>query len=396
MKTIKAKNGKEVKVFAKTFEYAAYDQIKQLAEYEAYEDSKIRIMPDAHAGKGCTVGTTMMLNKAVTPNLVGVDIGCGMLTVELKDKDLDLVKLDSVIKKFVPSGFNVQETYHRSSIEEELEQLKCIKDVDLSRALLSIGTLGGGNHFIEVSKSDSGKNYLIIHSGSRKLGVDICSHYQKKAYANLNEMKRIKKNIVIRLKAEGREKDIQKELKKAKKPSANKELAHLTGKDMQDYLHDMKIAQEYATLNRYMIAKIILEKMEWRAAGWNHTVHNYIDIKNMILRKGAVSAQKGEILLIPINMRDGSLLCRGKGNPDWNYSAPHGAGRLMSRSQAKSQLSLSEYEKQMSDIYTSSVSRSTLDEAPNAYKSWEEIVEAIEPTAEVLDVLLPIYNYKAH
>jgi len=394
MKVIKNNIGNEVKIFAEAFEYEAYDQIKKLANFEPYQNSKIRIMPDAHAGKGCTVGTTMTITDKVTPNLVGVDIGCGMLTVKLKDNSIDFEKLDEVINTKVPSGFSV----HQSSKDHfNFDNLRCKEHVDLGRAILSIGSLGGGNHFIELSQSkNDGSLYLIIHTGSRKLGGDTCKYYQNKAFKNVNERKEVKNNLISKLKSEGREKYIDSEIKKLKKPSADKELAFLEDSDFKDYMNDMRIVQEFAMINRKAIADIIINEYGLEELNRFETIHNYIDFNRMILRKGAVSAELGETLLIPINMRDGSLLCKGKGNEDWNYSAPHGAGRLMSRSKAKDNIDLNEFTESMKGIYSSSVGQSTLDEAPQAYKSIEEITSAIKDTVDIIDILKPVYNFKAH
>ena len=399
---IKRNNGDVVKVFAETFENEAYAQVKKLANYPAYDNSIIRIMPDAHAGKGCTIGTTMTLHDKVTPNLVGVDIGCGMLVIDLGEIEIDFAKLDSIIRRFVPSGFDVHAQAWAKF--DELDELICMNSCDISRAIHSIGTLGGGNHFIEVDYSEkTGHKYLVIHTGSRNLGVQVCKFYQDLAFKKLNEMSEIKKQVsnevIARCKAEGRKKDIQSEIKKAlaniQKPSADKELAHLEGDDFKNYIWDMEIVQKFAVLNRATIAKIILQKMGWKELDRFETIHNYIDTKNMILRKGSISAQAGEKVIIPMNMRDGSLICIGKGNTDWNYSAPHGAGRLMSRSKAKSAISMKDFEKSMKGIYTTSVSRSTLDESPMAYKNTDEIVRCIEPTVDIIDVIKPLYNFKA-
>lgn len=392
MKEIKNSKGNIVKIYAETFEYEAYDQVKKLSNYGPYLDSKIRIMPDAHAGAGCTVGTTMTISDKLTPNLVGVDIGCGMLSIELKDRDINLQKLDEIINTKVPSGFNIHST---PQADFDFSNLRCQKHVDLSRAAHSIGSLGGGNHFIELSKGED-SYYLIIHSGSRKLGGDTCKYYQNLAFQNLNEMGKIKAAIVEKLTRGGRQKDIQEELKKVRKPATDKELAHLQGEDFDDYLNDMRIVQQFASLNREKIAEIIIREMGFSPRSKLETIHNYIDFKRMILRKGAVSAEEGEPLLIPINMRDGSLLCVGKGNEEWNYSAPHGAGRLMSRSKAKEQIKLDDFTDSMTGIYSSSVGQSTLDEAPQAYKSIEEIMEAIKDTVDIIKVLKPVYNFKAH
>lgn len=393
---IKRNNGSPVKVFAETFEYEAYDQVKKLANYEPYSDSTIRIMPDAHAGAGCTVGTTMTLHGKVTPNLVGVDIGCGMLVVPLgKNLCCDYEKLDTLIREKIPSGFDIHDT--PVSRFNELDSLICAKEVDLSRAVASIGSLGGGNHFIEVDYSEKSDDfYLVIHSGSRNLGVQVCKYYQDKAFRRLNSMGVLKNELVKRLRAEGREKEIQAELKKIKKPSCDKALAHLDGEDFQSYIHDMNIVQRYAMVNRGTMAQIILTGMGWNVEGLPfHTIHNYIDMDDMVLRKGAVRAERGERLIIPMNMRDGSLICVGKGNPDWNNSAPHGAGRLMSRSKAKESLSMEDFEKSMSGVYTTSVNTGTIDESPMAYKPMEEIIRCIEPTVEIVDIIKPEYNFKA-
>ena len=406
---IKRTNGGDnVIVYAKTFEHEAYEQVKKLANYEPYRESKIRIMPDAHAGKGCTVGTTMTLNGTVTPNLVGVDIGCGMLCCELglsveeATSEAFLSRLDEVIHKHVPAGFAIHDRAWAKC--NELDDLLCWSSTDLTRAVRSVGTLGGGNHFIELNVSDkTGKVYLVIHSGSRNLGVQVCRFYQDLAFKNLNEMKNVKKQVtdevIARCKAEGRKKDIQKEIEIAlaniQKPACDKELAHLTGSDFNNYIHDMEIVQEYAVLNRKTMAEIICKKAGLQIKSSFETIHNYIDTKHMILRKGAVSAEKGEMLLIPMNMRDGSLICIGKGNEDWNCSAPHGAGRLMSRGKAKQNISIEEYKESMEGIYTSCVSYSTIDEAPQAYKAMDEIVECIQDTVEIVEHIRPVYNFKA-
>ncbi|HBG40254.1 MAG TPA: RNA-splicing ligase RtcB [Porphyromonadaceae bacterium] len=393
MKSIKTNTGREVKIFAETFEHEAYDQVKRLANYPAYESSVIRIMPDSHAGKGCTVGTTMTITDKVTPNLVGVDIGCGMLTVELRDKNINCERLDQVIREKIPYGFNV---HSKPRASFDFEKLHCAKYVGLERALLSIGSLGGGNHFIEIDYSGKDdKYYLVIHSGSRNLGANVCKYYQDLAFQGVNEMKKIRDELIARLKSEGREKEINDEIKKIKKPIVDKELVHLSGEYFDRYMNDMEIVQRFASLNRKTMADIIIREAGLSEACRFETIHNYIDFKRMILRKGAVSAEAGEKLLIPINMRDGSLICIGKGNPDWNYSAPHGAGRLMSRSKAKELLSMDEFTKSMDGIFTTSVNASTLDEAPMAYKSMEEISSAITDTVDIIDKIKPVYNFKA-
>ena len=402
MTEIKRNNGDVVKIFAETIEDEVFEQIKKLANYPAYDNSIIRVMSDCHAGKGCVVGTTMTLTDKVTPNLVGVDIGCGVLAVNLGNIEIDFEKLDKTIKRFVPAGFDIHEQAWGK--DDELEDLICFNSIDYSRAIHSIGTLGGGNHFVSIEQSQTnGDKYLVIHTGSRNLGVQVCKFYQDLAFKKLNEMSEIKKQVsnevIAKCKAEGRQKDIPTELKKAlaniKKPSADKELAHLEGDDFNNYIWDMEIVQRFAALNRATIAKIILQKMGWKELDRFETIHNYIDTKNMILRKGSISAQAGEKVIIPMNMRDGSLICIGKGNADWNYSAPHGAGRLMSRNKAKSAISLTDFEKSMKGIYSTTVSRSTIDESPMAYKNMDEIVRCIEPTVDIVDIIKPLYNFKA-
>lgn len=394
MKTIRNHKGNETIIYAETFEYDALEQIKKMANFEAYENEKIRIMPDAHVGKGCTVGTTMTISDKITPNLVGVDIGCGILSVRLKQKEIDFKKLDQTINSRIPSGFDVHE---RPQKDFDFSHLRCQKHVDIQRATLSIGSLGGGNHFIEVGKSEmTGELYLIIHSGSRKLGGDVCKYYQNKAWHQVNEMGKMKEKFIKELKAQKREKDIDAEIKKLKKLAVPKELAYLTGDDFDDYMNDMAIVQRFASLNREMMAGIILREMNFTEHSRFETIHNYIDFKRKILRKGAVSAERGEMLLIPINMRDGSLLCVGKGNADWNFSAPHGAGRLMSRSKAKEAIPMHEFVQTMKDVYSTSVVSETLDEAPQAYKPMEEIKLAIVDTVDIAGVIKPLYNFKAH
>lgn len=387
--------GITTKIFAETVEDEAYEQIVKLANHPIYSESTIRIMPDTHAGKSCTIGTTITLNGVVTPNLVGVDIGCGMLAVELDCKDIDFAKLDSVIRSNIPSGKNIHAII-QAVPPISLKQLRCYEAIDHQRALLSIGTLGGGNHFIEVDRSlKTGKHWLVIHTGSRKLGVDVCKHYQDKAIKNTYDTSKEISDIVSRLKREGREREIQQTIKAIPKSNCDKELAYLTGEDFEDYIHDMEIVQRYASRNRYVICKAIIFGMGWFISDNFETIHNYIDVPNMILRKGAVSAQDGEKLIIPMNMRDGSLICIGKGNKDWNYSAPHGAGRIMSRAKAKELLSMDKYMDSMKGIFTTSVNSYTIDESPMAYKPMDEIIRTIEPTADIVDTIKPVYNFKA-
>lgn len=393
----------DVEIYAKTIEDEALEQINTLASLEAFYDSKIRIMPDVHAGAGCVIGFTADLGDKVIPNIVGVDIGCGMLTVELGNVNIDLEKLDDVIQKYVPSGMNVHEG--RITKFHELQELYCYRELrDARRLERSIGTLGGGNHFIEVDVDNNGNKYLIIHSGSRNLGKQVAEYYQSLAIELMqgkDELYKKQQEIIDTYKATGRKQEIQaaiKELHRTFNPkniNIPKDLCYLEGEYRDKYLHDMKICQRYAVANRYYIAKLILDNMGLNSTTHNfETIHNYIDDNNMV-RKGAISAEKGKMLLIPINMRDGCILGIGKGNEDWNCSAPHGAGRLMSRTQAKKNILLEEYQNTMRNIYTSSVCVETLDEAPQAYKPIDEIIELIGDTVEVISVLKPIYNFKA-
>lgn len=389
---IKNSIGIKTKIFAKTFEQEAIDQVKRLANFEPYLYSKIRIMPDGHAGKGCTIGTTMTLTDKVTPNLVGVDIGCGMHVARIREREVDLQKLDSIIREYIPSGFSI----HKAPVVPfNFSELKCAKHVDLERASLSIGSLGGGNHFIELGVSESVDLYLVIHTGSRSLGVSVCKYYQELAWKNLEKDGDRRNELISELKKQGREKDIEMELKGLKKPVVDKELAFLEGDDFENYIHDMKIVQGFASVNRMTISDIILDVMNLSLLEDFETPHNYIDTDSMILRKGAISARKNERVIIPMNMRDGSLICIGKGNEDWNYSAPHGAGRIMSRSKAKEKISIQDYEESMKGIFSTSVNSSTVDEAPQAYKPMDEIVSIISETVDVVDRIVPIYNFKA-
>ena len=394
-------NGKynTAKVFTDIVDNTAIAQIIELCDQPMSEGASIRIMPDVHAGAGCTIGTTMTITDKVVPNLVGVDIGCGMETVKLKEKHIELQKLDKLIYEKIPSGFAVRTKPHRYSERIDLTQLYCYDRINLDRALCSIGTLGGGNHFIEADKGEDGSIYIVIHSGSRRLGVETAKFYQNEAYRRLNKSSEKEVNeLIARLKAQGKQKQISGELKKlenTKRTSVPKQLAYCEGELFEQYIHDMKIVQQFAALNRQAMMDEIIKGMHLHAAEQFTTIHNYIDTDEMILRKGAVSAKAGERLLIPINMRDGSLICTGKGNPDWNCSAPHGAGRLYSRSQAKQSFTVSEFKKQMKGIYTTSVSEQTLDECPMAYKSFEDIAGNIGDTVEVNEVIKPIYNFKA-
>ncbi|TYQ17785.1 UNVERIFIED_CONTAM: RNA-splicing ligase RtcB [Acetivibrio alkalicellulosi] len=383
------------KVFTDNVESEAIGQIVELCNQEFVKDSSIRIMPDTHAGAGCTIGTTMTISDKIVPNLVGVDIGCGMETIILKDKEIDLHKLDKIIHEFIPSGFDTRKKSHEYCQKVDFEKLVCIKNVSINRAKLSIGTLGGGNHFIEVNKDNHGNLYLVVHSGSRYLGKQVAEYYQNLGYKELVKESNYVAEVISRLKAEGRQKDIQQEIKKIVPQKINKQLAYVKGQNFNDYLNDMKIVQHYAVLNRKAIIGEIINHMGISISQQFTTIHNYIDLDNMILRKGAISAREGERVLIPINMRDGSLICIGKGNKDWNYSAPHGAGRLMSRSKAKQVISLEEFEKSMEGIYSTTVSRSTIDECALAYKPMDEIISNVGDTVEIIDIIKPIYNFKA-
>lgn len=386
-------------VYTNNLEDDAAKQIEALCNQEFIKGSKIRIMPDVHAGAGCTIGTTMTIDDKIVPNLVGVDIGCGMEVVKLENQRIELQRLDKLIYEKIPSGFDIRDKEHKYNDDIDLNELKCKGEVNLIRARKSIGTLGGGNHFIEVNKDSQGNLYIVIHSGSRHLGHEVATFYQEEAYRTLN--KNTKKDIdefITQLKAEGREKEIQKFLKTKKAEILTdlpKSLAYVSGELFKDYIHDMKIIQRFAELNRKAIIEEILKGMKLKAAEQFTTIHNYIDIENMILRKGSVSAQRGEKLLIPINMRDGSLICVGKGNEDWNFSAPHGAGRVMSRTQAKNSITLNQYKKMMEGIFTTSVKKETIDECPLAYKPMDEIIKNIGDTVEIIERIVPIYNFKA-
>ena len=386
--------------YAKVVEDEAIEQIRRMCDYEFTKDSKIRIMPDVHAGKGCTIGTTMTVIDKAVPNIVGVDIGCGMYTVNLGHVDIDFEKLDEVAH-FIPSGMHI---WDGRKEKFDFQSLRCYRSLSNTKWLeRSLGTLGGGNHFIEVDEAKDGTKYLVIHTGSRNLGKQVAEIYQKLA-VDLNQGKEeyFKKRdaIIKEYKEAGRRNEIQAALKniewEKKEASIPEDLCFLYGEYFEDYLHDVEICQRFARRNREKIAEIILEKTKMVAGEAFHTIHNYIDTDEMILRKGAIAAHKGEKVLIPINMRDGSVLAIGKGNPEWNYSAPHGAGRLMSRKKAKENLDMDEYRKAMEGIYTTSVNEATLDEAPMAYKSLDDIIDVIKESVDVIDVMKPIYNFKAN
>ena len=389
----------EAKIFTDVVDSASIAQVLELCNQEFTAGSRIRLMPDIHAGAGCTIGTTMTITDKVVPNLVGVDIGCGMETIRIRESHMELQKLDKLIYEKIPSGFEIRKKAHPYLSKVNLSELCCAKHIDMLRAEKSIGTLGGGNHFIEADKDEDGNIYLVVHSGSRHLGVEVAKYYQEEGYRVLNHADTASiEALIADKKRTGRQKEIQKELKRLKnlkRTDIPKALAYVSGDLFEQYLHDMKIVQHFAALNRQAMVDEIVKGMKIHVEEQFTTIHNYIDTENKILRKGAVSAQKGELLLIPINMRDGSLICLGKGNADWNFSAPHGAGRLMSRAQAKQSFTVSEFKKQMANIYTTSVNRSTLDECPMAYKGMQDILNHIGPTVEVVKTIRPIYNFKA-
>lgn len=416
---------KDLKIYTENIEKEAVDQINLLLDQKPFENAKVRIMPDVHAGKGCVIGFTADLGDKVIPNIVGVDIGCGMLCVELGKVDLDLQKIDEIINKCIPAGRNIREI--KLTNFELINELYCLRELkDIKKFNRSIGTLGGGNHFIEIDKDDEDNKYLVIHTGSRNLGKQVADYYQNLAIelcSGKEEMFKRKEEIIKIFKEQGRKDEIQEELKKLyaeykeNKPNLPKELCYLTEKYREMYLHDMRICQEYASLNRKLILVNILSKIEKetitivdtskndlekakkvnisKTYGYFETIHNYIDFETNIVRKGAISAKKGEVVLIPINMRDGSIIAIGKGNKDWNESAPHGAGRIMSRKRAKETFKLEEFKESMKDIYSTSIVEETIDEAPFVYKPMKEIIDNISDTVEIVKIIKPIYNFKS-
>lgn len=387
--------------YARVIKDGAIEQIRRMCDYELTQNSRVRIMPDVHAGKGCTIGTTMTVKDKVCPNIVGVDIGCGMYTVKLADREIDFEKLDEAAH-FIPSGMNV---WDGRKEKFDFTTLRCFRSLKDSRRLQrSLGSLGGGNHFIEVDKSSDGTYFLVIHSGSRNLGKQVAEIYQNLAvdlHKGKEDYFRQKAYIIKTFKETGRRKEIQAELKKLKDNYETKEcqvpedICWLYGEFLEDYLHDVEICQQFAKRNREKIAEVIFEMTGLVPLESFHTIHNYIDTDEMILRKGAIAAHKGEKVLIPINMRDGSVIAVGKGNPEWNYSAPHGAGRIMSRMTAKDTLNLDEYKSAMEGIYTTSVCEATIDEAPMAYKSLDDIIDVIRESVDIVDIMKPVYNFKA-
>ena len=394
---------KNLKIFTENIEQEAIDQINTLLDQPAFADCKVRIMPDVHAGAGCVIGFTANLGDKVIPNIVGVDIGCGMLTVNLGKIDIDYAELDAAIRKRVPCGRNVHEG--RLIRYNRLQDLRCYRDLkDTRRFERSIGTLGGGNHFIEIDEGSDGTKYLVVHSGSRNLGKQVADYYQKLAVELMegkDELYSKQEQLIAEYKAQGRRGEIEAAIKdlhrnyKAKQLDIPKDLCYLTGKYREDYLHDMAICQEFAHSNREWIAKLILDEMGWSYFDTFTTIHNYIELGTNMVRKGAISAKKGEKVLIPINMRDGCIVGIGKGNEDWNCSAPHGAGRIMSRNKAREVVSLDEFKEAMDGIFTTSVGADTIDEAPMVYKPMDEIVENIKDTVDILEIIKPVYNFKA-
>nr|WP_291235420.1 RtcB family protein [Frisingicoccus sp.] len=387
-------------IYTDVVEQEALDQVQMICDQAFTAGSQIRLMPDIHAGTGCTIGTTMTIGDKIVPNLVGGDIGCGMLAVCIGHQEIPLEQLDQLIYQSIPAGRAIRTIPHPVNDEIDLQDLRCVSAVRLDRAQLSLGSLGGGNHFIEADIDENGNRYLVVHTGSRYLGQAVAKFYQAAGYEQMQmEGVRTSQNVIAELKAQGREREIETALAdfKIQKNEINvpSYLAYVSGQLFEDYIHDMKIVQRYSCLNRKAIMDTILNGLHLYETERFETIHNYIDTDSMILRKGAVSAKKGERLLIPINMRDGSLVCTGKGNPEWNYSAPHGAGRLYSRKAAKEKFELEEFAEQMEGIYTTSVCTATIDEAPMCYKNMNDIVDNIGPTAEINAVIRPIYNFKA-
>ena len=393
-------NGSETEaiIYTDVVDGIALEQLEEMTNSKVYAGQKIRVMPDVHAGNSATIGTTCTISGKAIPNAVGVDIGCGMETVRIAEEHIDFAELDRLIYERIPSGMHCRDIPHAYASEIDLSELKCFREINSELAYKSIGSLGGGNHFIEVDKDDEGNFYLVVHSGSRHLGFEVATYYQQEAYKHLCGNSKIQiQQIIQEYKAQGRHREIQEAIEEAQKRVVDIDpaSAYVEGALFDDYIHDMKIVQRFAVLSRKAMVDEIVSGMGWHVVEQFTTIHNYIDAEHMILRKGAVSAQKDEILLIPINMRDGSLICRGKGNEDWNCSAPHGAGRLMSRGKARATLEMAEFEREMQGIYTTSVNQSTIDESPMAYKRLEDIVDNIEPTVEILKRIVPVYNFKA-
>ena len=395
---------KDLKIFTDNIDEIALKQIDELLEQEAFKNSKVRIMPDVHVGKGCVIGFTGDLGDKVIPNIVGVDIGCGLYCANLGKIDIDYEKLDEFINENIPSGMNVND---RIIEDFDIKQLYCYDDLKhYSWIKKSVGSLGGGNHFIEIDKDEEDNKYLVIHTGSRNLGSQVADLYQDLADKIINhgynDYLTKKQEVIKTYKELGKQKEIQSKLNELQKEFERdkniipKDIAYLEGKDREAYLHDMKLCQEFAVLNRYTIANTIAEYMNFNIDDSFESVHNYISFEDNIVRKGAISAKKGEKVIIPINMKDGCILGYGKGNDDWNNSTPHGAGRIMSRKQARERISMDEYEKSMENIYTTSVNEFTIDEAPFVYKTLDEILEHIGDTVEVEKIIKPVYNFKTN
>lgn len=392
----------DLKIFSDIVEDSAREQINLLISQPAFADCKIRIMPDVHAGAGCVIGFTANLGEKVIPNIVGVDIGCGMLTINLGKIDIDYEKLDEVIRTNIPSGMSVHDFQTTpGNFINGLDCYSALKNIDRLRA--SMGTLGGGNHFIEIDQNLEGTKYLIVHTGSRNLGKQVAKYYQELAVKKTDDGKenfsRAKDELVSFLKQQGRQNEIESSIKILRelfqRNILNKELAYIEGNNRAHYLHDMQLCQRFASFNRGTIGTLICEAMNWQIGESFETIHNYIELETNMVRKGAISAKKGEKVLIPLNMRDGCIIGIGKGNEDWNYSAPHGAGRIMSRNQAQRELSLEEYQQSMKGIFTTSISKMTIDEAPQAYKPPIEIFKYLKETVDIVDWIKPVYNFKA-
>lgn len=387
------------KVFTDQIDDTTIGQVIELCNQDFAKESKIRIMPDCHAGKGCVIGTTMTIQDKIVPNLVGVDVGCGMLVniIKAHPTDINFDQLDNVIRKHVPHGQNAHDPNKRHRVHKTFKSQAetLIAPVDINRAYDNIGTLGGGNHFVELNLIDESTVALVIHSGSRNVGAQVARYHQNKAYDELVNNKQERDLLIDKLKSEGRHNEIQNALKNLPTHNINKELAYLQGDSFDNYAHDMKVAQQYARVNRAAMAETIMTHMGWNAVDAFDTIHNYIDFDNMILRKGAISAEKGERVIVPINMRDGSIIAIGKGNPDWNYSGPHGAGRVLSRSKAKEQVDYQEFKDSMQDVWTTSVSNATLDESPMAYKTINMIIDNVQESLDIQQIIKPLYNFKS-
>lgn len=386
-------------VYTDTIDESAYKQILNLMNQKFAEGSNIAIMPDCHGGIACVIGLTMTITDKVVPNLVGVDCGCGVLVQKVdKSYHFDMGQVDKICHQDIPSGISHNTKKHKFADRVPMDDL--LVPVNAEKLKLSIASCGGGNHYIEIDQDNDGNHYIVIHSGSRHLGVEVCNYYQKEAIKYHKNQRQARQDIIDQLKAQGRQAEIETVLSEyqANKCPIPDEFAYLEGELMQNYLHDMKIAQEFAWWNREAMLEVLTSNLGIKR---HHlldkfcSVHNYIDLEHMILRKGSISLQDGELAIIPMNMRDGALLVRGKGNPAWNYSGPHGAGRLMSRAKAKATLKMEDFKSAMKDVYTTCVGTGTIDESPMAYKPMDEIVRNIQDTATIIETIKPIYNFKA-